>query len=340
MKILMIGGTGTISTGIVAQLVARGTDTITVFNRGKRRDSVPGVTTVLGDRTDHAAFEAQMAALGTFDVVIEMIGYSPADAESLVRAFSGRCGQLIFCSTVDVYAKPAPHYPITETNAPDNRHSPWDYAAHKVLCEQILTAASARGAFPLTIIRPVQTYDGLWVLDSLGSGLRHIDRLRKGRPIIVHGDGQSLWGAVHRDDCARAFVGALANPTAIGKAYHTSPDSATTWRDYQRDVARAIGAPEPTFVPIPVELLLRCTDRAFVTSANFAYNNCFDNTAARRDLGFAPTISWHDGVKAAWERFRASGRTLDSCDDDPFYDRLLQAWEQLSGTMAAELRGA
>jgi len=117
MKVLLIGGTGLISTATTRALLARGAD-VTHFNRGKSQpEPLPGVKTIVGDRTDHAAFETAMADAGTFDCVIDMVGYKPVDAESVVRAFKGRIGHLVFCSTVDVYARPVPAFPIRE-NAP------------------------------------------------------------------------------------------------------------------------------------------------------------------------------------------------------------------------------
>jgi nucleoside-diphosphate-sugar epimerase len=336
MRILVIGGTGNISTPLVQQLVERGQDDIFVFNRGKRAPEIPGATTILGDRYDHAAFEAQMRALPPFDIVIDMICYAPADAESLVRAFAGRCGQLIFCSTVDVYEKPAPTYPIVDSleQAPGYNHkSPWKYASDKCRCEEILIEARWKDQFSVTIIRPVQTYGGLWVLDSLSSpSPRHLGRMMAGKPIIVHGDGHSLWGAVHSADCAAAFVGAIGNSRAMDNAYHIGPDETFAWVNYQRAAARAIGAPEPTFVPIPTEVLLSLTDRAFVTAANFAHNNAFDSAAAKRDLGYVYRTRWEDGVRAGYEALLASGGSLDTSEDAE-YERVLQSWERAKAAL-------
>lgn len=338
MRVLIVGGTGNIASSLVRQLVERGADDVTVFHRGRRGAPPPGVTSVLGERTDPDAFVAQMHALAPFDVVVDMIGYAPDDAHGVVRAFAGRCGQLIFCSTVDVYAKPAPLYPITETNCPYDRTTPWEYAAHKVRCEEILCEAADRGAFPLTRIRPVQTYGDLWVIDPLGFDTRRLlGRMRAGAPIVVPGDGLSLWGAVHRDDCAAAFVGAIGNPRAFGNAYHTSPDETFTLRGYLAIAAAAIGAPEPRFVGIPTELLARVVPSAFIAQVNFAFNNAFDNTAARRDLGFAYRTGWRDGVAAAWAAFVARGGVLRAPEPGDIEDRLAAAWRRHTDALAGEM---
>jgi nucleoside-diphosphate-sugar epimerase len=157
MKILIIGGTGLISTPITQFLLERG-DEVTHYNRGKfdLYPLPPGVHSIQGDRTDCPAFERQIAEAGNWDCVMDMVGYAPEDAESVARAFRGRTGHFIFCSTVDVYRKPASSFPVTEAEGYGGLNT---YSVNKVKCEQILRAAHERGDFPLTIIRPAYTYD-------------------------------------------------------------------------------------------------------------------------------------------------------------------------------------
>ncbi|MDH5689600.1 MAG: NAD-dependent epimerase/dehydratase family protein [Candidatus Bathyarchaeota archaeon] len=165
MNVLIIGGTGLISTAISRFLIERGDD-VTLYNRGVTEMLIPyKPKRILGDRTDYAAFEAQMAKAGPFDCVIDMVCFLPEEAESAIRAFQGRVRQYIFCSTVDVYTKPAEHYPIRED---EERHpsSTFPYALNKAACENILLEAHQRGDFPLTIIRPAYTY-------GEGGGLIH-----------------------------------------------------------------------------------------------------------------------------------------------------------------------
>lgn len=148
MKVLIIGGSGLISTAITRQLLTRG-DTVTHYNRRRTPLRVEGaVQTVAGDRTDFATFEAQMAATERFDCVIDMVCYLPAEAESVVRAFAGRTDHYIFCSTVDVYTKPAANYPIRE-DAERKPDPAFGYAYDKAACEEILLAAHA----PVAICR-------------------------------------------------------------------------------------------------------------------------------------------------------------------------------------------
>jgi nucleoside-diphosphate-sugar epimerase len=329
MKILIVGGTGLISTSITRLLLERG-DEVTHYNRGKLDlyPVPPEVRQIRGDRTDYAAFERQTGQAGQFDCAIDMVGYTPGDAESAARAFRGRVGHFIFCSTVDVYLKPASRYPYVEDEGYGGLNT---YSSNKVVCERVLRAAHERGDFPLTIIRPAYTSgEGRGPLNPFGGGTAYIDRLRKGKPIVVHGDGSSLWTACHRDDVARAFVAATGQPHTFGKAYHTPGDEWMTWNTYHQRVAEALGAPDPKLVHIPTDVLLRAApNRAAIISENFQFNNIFDTTAARTDLGFQPTVTWIEGVRrmAAWLEER--GR-IESSDADPFEDRLIAAWRDVS----------
>ena len=333
MKVLIVGGTGLISTAISRELLERG-DELTLFTRGQTAARFPdGARVVHGERNDFAAFEAQMQALGPFDSVIDMICFRPPQAESALRAFAGRTSQYIFCSTVDVYAKPADRYPITESAA---RRGDNDYASNKILCEDLVMAAHARGDLPVTIIRPAFTYgEGGGVLDTFGWTTRVIDRLRKGKPILVHGDGSSLWVACHVDDAAHAFVTAAGNAATLGKAYHVAGEEWLTWNRYYQELAEAAGAPTPTLVHIPTDLVAKVdAKRAITTVTNFQGNNIFDNSAAKTDLDFHYTIPWREGVARAIHWLDANGR-IENSDDDPFEDRLIAAWEALTAQMAA-----
>lgn len=338
MRILIIGGTGLISTGITRALHARGDD-VTLFNRG-RLDLYPmpaGVRVLQGDRTDHAAFEARMAELGRWDCVIDMVGYRPEDGESAVRAFRGRTDQFLFCSTVDVYRKPATRYPYVEDEPYGGLN---DYSRNKVTIERALRAAHERGDLPLTIIRPAYTYgEGRGPIHSFGGGTAYVDRIRKGKPIIVHGDGSSLWVACHRDDVAAAFAAAAGNPATLGRWYHATGEEWLTWNDYHRAAARALGAPEPELVHIPTDLLVRVAPKARICAENFQFNNIFDNTAAQRDLGFRYAVPWEEGVRRMARWLDAHGKVEDS-DLDPTEDRLIAAWQQLGDAMARELAPA
>ena len=340
MRVLIIGGTGNISTATTRELLGRGVE-VTIYNRDRTRSTAPipaGVRRIAGDRADRAAFERQMAAAGPFDAVLDMICFTSEDAESTVRAFRGRADQLIFCSTVDIYAKPAGRYPVRE-DEPGRYAGPFAYAADKVRCEEILLAAHARGDLPLTIIRPAATYgEGRGMVHSFGRTTTYHDRLRKGKPIVVHGDGSSFWVSCHRDDVGRAFANAAGAAHTVGRAYHVTGEEWLTWNRYHELVAEAMGAPPPTLVHIPTALLARVAPRARPCAENFQYNNIFDNSAARADLDFRPSIPFVDGVRGVVAWLDANGR-IENSDDDQYDDRVIAAWRQLGGDMGRALVG-
>ena len=337
MKILIIGGTGLISTAITKQLLERGDD-VTLFNRGKSEARIPdGAKIIHGDRKQYAEFEKQMADAGNFDCVMDMVGFVPEDAESVIRAFKGRIGQFIFCSTVCVYGGPASRYPIRED---ETRTPTGSYGANKVKIEDTLSAAHARGDFPVTIMRPSQTYgEGGTIVHSIGGRSYYLDRIRKGKPIIVHGDGACLWAACHIDDVGRGFVGAAGNPASYGKTYNLTGEEWMTWNRYHEGVAQALNAPKPTFVHIPTDLMKQIAPKHFGISIDiFQYPSIFDNSAAMRDLGFQYTIPWVEGVRrtVAWLDERGK---VENSDDEPFDDKVIAAWQSLGANMAQELTG-
>jgi nucleoside-diphosphate-sugar epimerase len=334
MRILIVGGTGIISTGITRLLIERGDDVV-LYNRGLRPSLVEGnSTTITGDRKEFSNFENQMQEAGTFDCVIDMVCYLPEEAESAIRAFKGRTGQYIFCSTVDVYTKPAAAYPITESaeRLPSEK---FPYAYNKARCEELLFAAHERGDLVVTSIRPGHTYGegGNNLLHALGQGNYHVDRLKKGQPIIVHGNGTSFWPTCHRDDVSVAFVGAIGNEKAKGRGYHVAGEEWMTWEGYHQGLAEAIGAKAPEFVHIPTDVLVRIAPQeAYLTEVNFHYNNLFDNTAAREDLGFRVTIPWVEGARQTVKWLEENGK-LEKSGDFPLYDRIIEAWRQAVGNL-------
>ncbi len=336
MKTLIIGGTGLISTWITLRLLEQGGHDLTLYNRGKTEVRFPpGAKTILGDRTDFPAFETQMQDAGTFDCVIDMVCYKPDEAHSVVRAFKGQVGQFIFCSTVDVYSKPPTRLPYTEEEPYGGLNS---YATNKVAIEKILKAAHDDQDFPLTIIRPAHTYgETRGPIHSLGGSLTYLDRIRRGKPIVVHGDGNSLWVSAHADDVGQAFIHAMGNPASVGKAYHTTGEEWMTWNRYHQKVAEAMGAPPPTLVHIPTDLLAQIApERAGICAENFQFNNIFDNSAAHHDLAFRYTIPWVEGVKrmVAWldERNR-----IPNSDQDPLEDQIIAAWTPIEAQMKRDL---
>lgn len=337
MKVLIIGGTGLISTAITRVLQARGVEVVH-YNRGRSTESFAiSPATIHGDRQDYAAFEAQMVEAGPFDCVIDMICFRPEEARSAVRAFSGRTRHFIFCSTVDVYTKPAPRYPITEDVERQPRPS-FPYAFDKAECERIFEEAHAQDALPVTIIRPAYTYgEGRGLLHTFRGGMYYLQRIRDGKPIVVHGDGTSLWASCHRDDVGRAFANAVGNSATWGRAYHVTSPEWMSWNQYHQTVARAMGAPQPELVHIPTDALVTALPVAAEwCKENFQYNNIFDNRAAETDLDFQYTVSWEDGVRRVVGWLDQLGR-ISAMDEPAFYDALITTWQQVTRGLTATL---
>jgi nucleoside-diphosphate-sugar epimerase len=332
MKVLMIGGTGTISTSITRLLLEQDIE-LTLYNRGKHPAKHPGRWKhIRGDRKDYPRFEDRMREGEKYDCVIDMFCFSPEDAESCARAFKGRIGQLIFCSTVDVYAKPASRYPITEA---EPRLGKYPYASNKIKCEDILLDAHERREMAVTIIRPAHTYceEGR-ILFSLGNTDSQLHRMRNGKPLVVHGDGTTFWVSCHADDVAGAFVNAVGNGRAYGKAYHAAGEEWLTWNRRYEIAAQVLGVSDLRLVHIPTDVLARISPQlSRSTVQNFSGHNIFDNAAAREDLGFRYTIPWEQGVRQIIDWLDRNGAAPDEAIDAA-EDRIITAWEKHTADMA------
>ena len=334
MNVLIIGGTGLISTGITRQAVAAGHD-VTVFTRGQTEADLPeSVDRVIGDRTDRDALEGARDAL-SLGCVIDMVGFDPADVEAAVDVFAGHVDQYVFCSTVDVYHRPVETMPIREHAAREPPVS--EYGANKASCEDRLFDAYQSDGFPATIIRPWHTYgEGGGLIDTLSSEA-YVDRLRKGKPILVHGDGTSVWGPCHRDDVADAFVAAIGNLEAVGEAYHVTATDPMTWNQYHQRAAAALDAPEPDLVHVPTDALREAVpDRVSPLVDHFRFSTVFDTGKAERDLGFRQTVSWEAGVRRTVARLEADD-AIEDWDADPTYDRVVSAWREATDAFATAL---
>ncbi len=325
MKILIIGGTGQISRHISRFLLEAGVE-LTLFHRGKTLlPTLSGCSVVFGDRDDFSSFERQMAEAGQFDCVIDMVCFTPEQAESLVRAFAGRIGQLIFCSSAAVYQRPASRYPVTESEPliPTS-----EYGRNKARCEQILMAAHERNAFNLTILRPANTYGpGGDLIYTLGWGNGFLDRIRKRKALVSPGDGSALRAHCHAEDVARAFVSAAGSSRTFGKAYHVTGEDWLTWDRYFELIAGALGMPLPRLVHIPCDMLYAMApDRLADVIENYRFNNIFDNQSARRDLDFRQTIPFSNGVAETIAWLEENRRIQDS-DLEALEDAIVAAWD-------------
>ena len=330
MHVLFIGGTGLISTAIARQLLQAGHQ-VTLFNRGKSENRLPdGAVEIRGDRKDYAAFEKTFADK-TYDVVVDMVAFHPDDSASAVRAFAGRCGQFIHCSTVCVYSGPVTQIPTTETEA---YHSLGGYGQNKIACEKLLLEAFAKEQFPVTIMRPSHSYgEGGSIIRSFGPADTFVDRLRKKKPIVVQGDGNSLWASCHVDDVARGFVAVMGKATCFGQAYNITGDEWFTWNEYHTQVAEVVGG-TLEMVHIPTDTLREVAPHfAGGTYEIFEWPSVFDNSKLKRDTEYAgQTISFREGVGRTLAWLEANGKLADS-DGDDYEDKLAAAWRKVAGEL-------
>ena len=242
MKALFIGGTGTISTAIVERLAAEGNWEVWLLNRGNRQEAVPqGVRHIAADIRDEASAMKKLEG-HSFDVVCEFIGFHVEDVERDYRLFKGKTRQYIYISSASAYHKPAASHVITEGTTLANPH--WQYSRDKIACEDFLMKKYREEGFPVTIVRPSHTYDERSVpmgVHGANGSWQVIKRMLAGKPVIIHGDGSSLWTLTHNSDFATGFIGLMGNRHAIGEAFHITGNETLTWNQIYATVADALG---------------------------------------------------------------------------------------------------
>ena len=320
MKALLIGGTGTISLSISRQLLALGWE-LTVLNRGSAKDLLPGAEAIACDMADEAAVRAALQGR-TFDVVAQFIAYTPDQVERDIRLFSGMCGQYIFISSASAYHKP-PLSPLVTESVP--LHNPWwAYSRAKADCEEVLMRAYRLQGFPVTIVRPSHTYYKNSVpvaIHGKNGSWQVIDRIRKGKPVLIPGDGTTLWTLTWAEDFAPGFIGLMGNIHAIGEAVHITSDQALTWNQAHQVLADALGVKlNPCHVPSA--LLGRIAGADYAGSLLGDKANCavFDNTKLKRLVpGFHCPTRFDQGARMALENILATPALQR---EDPAFDAL------------------
>ncbi len=305
LRVLFIGGNGIISSASSRRLVERG-DELTLLNRGTSRTRPPidGARHLTGDADDEASI---VAAIGdeTFDVVANFLSFTPDQVERDIRLFEGRCRQYVYISSASAYQKPVARLPITESTPLRNPF--WQYSRDKIAGEDLLVAAYRERGFPATIIRPSHTYDATSV--PLLGGWTAIDRMRRGRPVVVHGDGTSLWTMTHTRDFAVALTGILGNDRAVGEAFHITSDEVLTWNQIFEQLARAAGG-EYRPVHVASDAIAReLPEHGPGLVGDKAHSVIFDNAKVKRLVpeyravipfwrGAQEIVDWHDADAA------------------------------------------
>jgi nucleoside-diphosphate-sugar epimerase len=326
--VLFIGGTGFISTAVSRLAVARGID-LYLLNRGLHERDVPGAHRITADA--HRPDDVRAALRGlTFDAVVDWIAYTPEDIERDLALFGGsgvKVGQFIFISSASAYQKPPTHYLITESTPLCNPY--WDYSRNKIACEERLLRAYREEGFPVTIVRPSLTYDPQLPLAIGGWGCYTLaDRLKAGRPIIVHGDGSSLWVVTHAEDFGRGFLGLVGNDQAIGHAFHITSDEVLTWDQIYRTIAGALGV-EAHIVHIASDFIAKVEPRYLGSLlGDKSWSVAFDNGKIRTFVpGFQAVIPFREGVRRtlAWFDEDERRRRIDP-EVNAEMDRILEAY--------------
>jgi len=324
VRVLFIGGTGVISSACSQLAVERGME-LYLLNRGQTSRSIPPGTQII--HGDIRAPESVRSELGdmTFDVVVDWIAYTPEHVETDIELFQSRTRQYIFISSASAYQTPPARLPVTESTPLDNPF--WDYSRAKIACEERLVRAYRDGRFPITIVRPSHTYDRTKL--PVFGGYTVIDRMRKGKKVIVHGDGTSLWTLTHHADFAKGFVGLLGNNHAIGEVFHITSDEILTWNQIFETLARAAGA-EARLVHVPSDLIAAFDpDWGAGMLGDKSHSMIFDNSKIKSIVpDFAATIpySWGAEEQIAWYDADPARQVADE-KLNRLMDQIIEAYE-------------
>jgi len=333
MKILLIGGTGTISSAITRQLSAQGHD-LWLLNRGNRRDEVPAnVRQVIADINDEQEVLRQIGS-ETFDAVCEFIGFLPSQVERDIRLFEGRTRQYVYISSASAYNKPAANHIITEGTTLANPR--WQYSRDKIACEELLTKAWRERRFPMTIVRPSHTYCERGVPTSVHGpkgSWSVLKRMIEGKPVIINGDGSSLWTLTWNEDFARGFIGLLGNPKAIGEAFQIMSDEQLSWDQIYQTVADALGVELKPY-HVASDFLAAVAPKAWDFEGNLLGDKSltviFDCSKLKRAVpGFQCTTRFDQGVRRCIAYLKEHPELqIEDPEFDAWCDRVIAAQEQ------------
>lgn len=302
MKALIIGGTGTISSAVTELALQKGWE-ISLLNRGSK--PVPqNIRSLVADIHDEAGV-SRLIGNTQYDVVAQFIGYDAEDVERDIRLFTGHTRQYIYISSASVYQKPILSYPITESTPVKNPY--WRYSQGKIAAEETLNRAYREKDFPITIVRPSHTYNGTKPCVAIhgSKGVWQIvKRILDGKPVIIPGDGTSLWALTHASDFAKGFTGLMGNPRAVGQTYHITTDEVMTWNQIHSIIAASCGK-QLNPCHVASDFLIRhqsVYDLRGSLLGDKANSLIFDNTKIRRAVpDFCCTMSMAEGIRLGTE---------------------------------------
>ena len=299
MKVLFIGGTGTISMAITNKLANEGVD-LYLLNRGTRNKDLPeNVKTICADINNEEDVKEKLKDL-TFDSVCDFIGFVPEHIERDYRIFKNKTKQYMYISSASAYHKPCKDYVITEGTSLANPY--WEYSRNKIACEELLMKLYREEGFPVTIIRPSHTYDNRSVplgVEGTKGSYQVIKRMLEGKPVIIQGDGTSLWTMTHNSDFAKGFCGLIGNPHAIGEAFQITSDETLTWNQIYECIASALNVElHPYYVASSFLDSVSGIDYRGSLIGDKANSVVFDNSKLKKAVPeFKATIHFEDGVK-------------------------------------------
>jgi nucleoside-diphosphate-sugar epimerase len=317
MNLLFIGGTGIISSGCAAVALERGLE-VTLLNRGRRAAVPAGCRHLRADIRDPEQARRALEGLA-FDAVVDFVAFEPAHVETDLALFRGRCSHYVFISSASAYQTPPARLPITEETPLDNPF--WEYSRRKIACEQRLRQAMAEGV-PATIVRPSHTYGrGPFPFDG---GYTVLQRIRDGRPVVVPGDGTSVWTMTHHRDFAVGLLGLLGKPATLGEAFHITNDEWLTWNGIFATLGRHLGR-EPVLAHVPTAAI-RKADAEWGASVwgDKAHSGIFDNGKLHRLVPeFRTTIPFEQGARDIVDWYREDqARAVVDTRFDALQDRL------------------
>jgi nucleoside-diphosphate-sugar epimerase len=294
LRVLFLGGAGLIGSAAAAEVVAAGHE-LTVVTRGEPRRVIPAEAKQLRADVHDAAVLADTVGGREYDAVVNWVGYSPGQLAGHPGLFAG-AGQYVFISTCSVFARPVPQLPVTESSP--RRQPVFGYARDKIACEEFLAAAYRDAGFGLTVVRPFHTYDETVV--PVLAGWTAVDRMRRGKPAVVHGDGTSLWTLMHAADFARAFVPLLGNAHAIGESVNVTSGDILTWDQIHQALAAAAGVAHPVLAHRASETIAgEWPPWAEVLEHDFRHSMLFDTAKlARLVPQFRPRTTFSAGARA------------------------------------------
>ncbi len=340
MKALFIGGTGTISTAIVKRLADDPMWEVWLLNRGNRKDVVPeNVHQIAADINDEADVAAKIGDM-QFDVVSEFIGFTVDAVERDYRLFKGKTKQYMYISSASAYNKPAASYVITEGTTLANPH--WEYSRNKIACEEFLMEKYRKEGFPVTIIRPSHTYDErnvpLGVHGKKGF-YQVIKRMLDGKPVIIQGDGTSLWTVTFNSDFAVGYTGLMGNPHAIGEAFQITGDETLIWNQIYQTIADALGV-ELKAYHVASEYLSAVGDKYGFDfegslTGDKSVSVVFDNSKLKRAVPYMKTsVRFDQGVRIALD-YVMSHPECQVIDEefDKWCDMVIEAIEKSKKTV-------